>query len=350
MRSFAVCAIAAVLAVLISSPVGILAQSTDQNFPTPITKNEITGSIRARDIGDARVTSFFYIFEGSQGDIFINVVAKNFSGDIDVFTADSLKPLTKMVFYADSGTTETGRLVYLRKPERLMLRIEGRTPNDDPAEFQIKFGGSFVALAPRNDETPPKPAAATERSPEGIRVNSVGTILETVKPVKKKSPADAAATLPEVPLKSEPATSDKAAEPTEKAVKRETIRQETVEAKQETTGAKQETGEPKRETLYENPAAKVTVDPPPGDPPNKATPPSPPVKKRSSVPKPPPEKKPDPLENIKLVVQLKDGTVIERPMSEVLRFNVVNGMLTVTGKDRKVTRYSILDVLRVTIE
>ena len=94
MRSFVFYAIAAVVVVLLSSPVGILAQSTDQNFPTPITKNEITGSIRARDIGDARVTSFFYIFEGSQGDIFINVVAKNFSGDIDVFTERCIKGIT----------------------------------------------------------------------------------------------------------------------------------------------------------------------------------------------------------------------------------------------------------------
>ncbi len=342
MRSFAVFAIAVVLTAVLSSPASLRGQSTDQNFPTPITKNEVAGSIRARDIGDARVTSFFYIFDGSQGDIFINVVAKNFSGDIDVFTADALRPLTKMVFYADSGTTETGRLVYLRKPERLMLRIEGRTPNDDPAEFQIKFAGSFVAMAAKGEEAPPKLAATAERNPEGIRVNSVGTILETVKPTKPKNPAEAATNPPETSQKTETLAPDKVAEPAEKVVK-------TDDAKQETTGAKQETVDAKQETVYENPTAKVTVEPAAENAPGKVTPPSPPTRKRASA-KPPPEKKPDPLANIKLVVQLKDGTVVEWPMSEVLRFNVVNGMLTVTGKDRKVTRYSILDVLRVTIE
>ena len=121
-------------------------QSTDQNYPTPITTNEINGTIKARDIGDSRLTRFYYAFDGGQGDIFINVVAKNFSGDIDIFTADTLNPLTKMVFQPDGGLSETGRLVYLRKAARLILRVEGRSPNDDPASFRIKFAGSFVAL------------------------------------------------------------------------------------------------------------------------------------------------------------------------------------------------------------
>src|SRR5205085_1291034 len=113
---------------------------------TPITSSELIGVIKARDIGDARLTTYFYAFDGAQGDIFINVVAKNLSGDIDIFTVDSMLPLTKMVFYPDIDTTETGRLIYLRKPERLLLRVQGRPPGDDPATFKIRFGGSFIAL------------------------------------------------------------------------------------------------------------------------------------------------------------------------------------------------------------
>src|SRR5829696_5743898 len=72
------------------------AQSTSQNFPTAVTSNEISGTIKARDIGDARLTSYFYTFNGNQGDIFINVVTKNLDGDIDIFTADNLRSLTKV--------------------------------------------------------------------------------------------------------------------------------------------------------------------------------------------------------------------------------------------------------------
>src|SRR5438552_821087 len=77
------------------------AQSSDQNFPTPVTSNELSGVIKARDIGDPRLTTYYYAFDGRQGDIFINVVTKNLSGDIDIFTAEGLRPLTKMVIYAD---------------------------------------------------------------------------------------------------------------------------------------------------------------------------------------------------------------------------------------------------------
>ena len=38
--------------------------------------------------------------------------------------------------------------IYFRQPQKVILRIEGRTPNDDPAEFQIKFAGNFEAAVP----------------------------------------------------------------------------------------------------------------------------------------------------------------------------------------------------------
>src|SRR5438477_348479 len=81
-------------------------------------------TVKDRDMGDARLTTHFYAFIGDQGDIFVSVVTKNFSGDIDIFLVDGLRPLTKMVIYADGGVNETGRLIYLRKPEKLLLRVE----------------------------------------------------------------------------------------------------------------------------------------------------------------------------------------------------------------------------------
>ncbi|MEP7039925.1 MAG: hypothetical protein ABI891_16455, partial [Acidobacteriota bacterium] len=59
---------------------------------------------------------------------------------------------------------------------------------------------------------------------------------------------------------------------------------------------------------------------------------------------------PNPLENIKLIVLLKDGTKIEHQMSDVLRFNIINGILTIITKDGKIERHSILDVERTIIE
>ena len=58
----------------------------------------------------------------------------------------------------------------------------------------------------------------------------------------------------------------------------------------------------------------------------------------------------DPLASIKLVISLKDGDRLERPMNEVLRFTVDKGVLTVIAKDGKIVRYSLLDVSKVTIE
>src|SRR6266568_8828927 len=86
-------------------------QSSNQSYPTPVTTNEVNGIIKARDVGDARVTSYFYTFNGEQGDMFVNVVSKNFNGDIDIFIAEGLRPLSKIVVYADTSENETGRVI-----------------------------------------------------------------------------------------------------------------------------------------------------------------------------------------------------------------------------------------------
>jgi hypothetical protein len=81
--------------VLLCSPV--IAQSSDQAFPTAITENEISGVIKARDVGDPRVTTYYYTFNGRQGDLFINVVTKNLSGSVDVFSTEGMRTLTNIV-------------------------------------------------------------------------------------------------------------------------------------------------------------------------------------------------------------------------------------------------------------
>ena len=308
--------------------VGIsLGQSSDQAFPTPVTTNEISGTIRARDIGDPRLTTYFYAFNGEQGDIFINLVARNLTGDIDIFTADTLQPLAKIVVYPDAGTTETGRLVYLRAPKRLILRVEGRSPNDDPATFRIKFGGSFAALPPQQQDRSPSVAEDTG-SLSDVKVNTVGTILpkESIKVSKKQPPA---VTESSPSKKVEAAIPKKESDTTERTVETE------AEGK----------------TVYENKAAKVRVVPPPEPPvlfPPKRSSTENPMSRRST--RPTATAPPDPMANIYLVIEMKDGQSVEKPMSEVLRFSVDKGVLTVIDRDGKITRYSILDVSKVTIQ
>jgi hypothetical protein len=302
-------------------------QSSDQSFPTPITESELSGSIRARDIGDGRVTTHFYAFDGAQGDIFVNVVTKNFSGDIDVFTADSLKPLTKMVMYADVGTAETGRVIYMRQPGRLLLRIEGRTPNDDPATYRVKFAGSFVALAP---EKAVKPPTVTTAQDTGVIVNSVGTIIAVAPPPKKEEKPVEAVT---APVKKTPPAEAK--------------KRETASAKTEKPPARTGNNPDGPRTVFQNKAKKVTVDETAADEAGEKTETKP---KRASTTKPPREKAADPLASVRLVVILKDGTRIEKAMPEVLRFSFDRGMLTVVGKDGAINRYAMAEVASVNVQ
>ena len=343
------------------------AQSTDQNFPTPITANEISGTIRARDMGDSRLTSYFYAFDGDQGDIFINVASKNFSGDIDVFTADGLRPVTKMVIYADNDINETGRLIYLRKGERLLMRIEGRSPNDDAATFRIKFGGSFIALAPEKKDLTPIVEKKEADTLSRVTVNSVGTIV-SVRPKKQpakiaeKPKADVSQSEPPkkiefpkgVPVKVED-------DPIATKPADETKPVEDKAKTQEDTSSAKPPDESKSETVYENKSAKVTVDPvtvPETKSETTELPKAKPTPQRANrrvtrVPQPPvvpEEKKPDPLAAIRLVIEMKDGKVIWSAMNEVLRFSVDKGVLTVIGKDGHISRYSLLDVAKVTIQ
>ena len=164
------------------------AQSSDQNFPTPVSSNQLGGTIKARAIGDSRQTTYYFTFNGSQGDMFINVVTNNFNGDIDIFAAEGLRPLTKIVIYADSSENETGRVIYLRKPEKILMRIQGRTPNDDPATFQIKFAGSFIASSETETDAPKLPEITRENE-SGVIVNSVGTIIG-IKPKPTPEPKE----------------------------------------------------------------------------------------------------------------------------------------------------------------
>lgn len=330
------------------------AQSTNQDFPTPVTTNEVSGTIKPRDIGDPRLTSYFFQLDGSQGDLFVNIVTRNFSGDIDIFTQTGLRPLTKIVVYADLAEHETGRVLYLRKPEKMILRVQGRTPGDDPASFRIKFAGSFVASTQAEPGGEPTLPSLTAKNESGIRVNSVGTIVEVI-PKATPTPAPVEAV----------ATSDERTQPVKPEAERKRDEETSANATASTTDEKKP-AVVVTENIPEDPA---TSPPPPrttargrrrtppkaADPTAKVPPPSSTTttnrNRRGRTPPPEPEPKaPDPMEKVNLVILFKDGTTITRPMSEVLRFTVDKGVLTVIAKDGSIGRYSILDVAKVTIE
>jgi hypothetical protein len=56
------------------------------------------------------------------------------------------------------------------------------------------------------------------------------------------------------------------------------------------------------------------------------------------------------LANVKLVILFKDGTKVERPMTEVFRFTADQTTLTVTLKNGREAKFSILEVASVTIQ
>lgn len=319
------------------SVVGSKAQSTRVESPTPIVSNEVSGKIAARDIGDARLTRYYYVFNGTQGDIFLKIQSSNFNGDIDVFYADSMRPLTKISLFADSAPTQTGREIYLRKPERLILRVEGRTPNDDPATFSIRFDGSFAAItdAPSSEDDLPKVKNEVQGA---VRVNSVGTIIEpAAKPEEKK----------EVIAKSNDERSETVEKPANNS---EAEAKESVAEKEEDSGrsrtavnktAPRNTGVRRRTAAKTPPPRRKTT---PARTTAKRTPPAEPETETEA------QKLAKALENINLVVLFKDGGKIERPLNEVLRFSVDKGILTIIAKNGAIGRHSMIDVAKVSIE
>src|SRR5688500_475623 len=118
------------------------AHSGESTPPPRSSANDLSSTIAARDIGDSRITHHYYAFSGNPGDVLITVQSKNLNGDVDVFTAGTLRPLLKFTLYAESSSRIT-KGIYLRRHEDLILRVEARSPNDDEGTYQLRFGGSF---------------------------------------------------------------------------------------------------------------------------------------------------------------------------------------------------------------
>ena len=340
------------------------AQSTEQELPTPVLTNDINGRIAALDVGDPRATRHFYAFAASPGDLLITVDARNLNGDIDVFTAITFRPLMKTTVYASTQSPNVTKGIYLRAHQLLILRVEARSPSDEAGTYHIHFGGTFEPFSggipvAENTDSPDNSNAKSGAN----RLSSVGATLpkppveisETAeaKPSPSREKAEEKSSESSESSEAKPVTSTKTAtnRPTTRPPRRSTrnspSRRQPPPKKTEST-AKQEgdvNTEPKTEP--------ATVEP--AKPQKSVEEKSAEVSEKSSEGTSPGEK-PKPQEaaaqplGARLIIEEKDGTRIERPMSTVRRVIVEGTTIVVVLKTGKIERISMSDVAKMAIE
>ena len=330
-------------------------QSTDISSPSAIRANEVQGTIAARDIGDPRLTDHYYALTGTPGDLLITIDSRNLNGDVDVFTSPGLRPLLKLTFYASNSTPVT-KSIYLRKRENLILRIEGRTPNDDDGTYRLNFAGGFepITSGPLLAENE---SAATEPTMPGAKTGKKGRRVSSVGARIAEPPAAevVAAPTPEpTPVESPEPKEAKV----EKADRTEVTKSEVRKAPVRTTRGRRPTSRrtrtpepPKAEetstsdTEKTSPKETSEAEPKPsrrGRPTRKTT-------SARTVVKAPVAVAPEPESGPRLTIETNDGTLINRYMSSVRRVVVENGQVVVTGKDGKTERIPLASVVRMSI-
>jgi len=326
------------------------AQSLDPTVPAPVRTNQLTGRIAPRDLGDSRLTDHYFAFTGTPGDLLITVQSTNLNGDIDVFTAGTLRPLLKLTLYAESsGAIKKG--IYLRKREDLILRVEARTPNDDEGIYTLSFSGSFEPIIGGPDiaetEAPINSPGFTRDGRRTKRVSSVGARINEPEP-----PVEVASATP-TPEPSPEAT------PVENPVVTKREKPATVNAPKTTPPRTRGRRPAGRRTPTTRPAETAKIEEPPkpeGETETtdeaikpKSTPRA--SSRRTVTARQPKVAAPEPEPEIgpRLIIETNDGTLINRSMSTVRRVTVENGQVVVTGKDGKIDRIMLVNILRMSI-
>lgn len=336
------------------------AQSTDISAPAAVRTNEVLGSIAARDIGDSRLTDHFFAFTGTPGDLLITIDSRNINGDVDVFTTTGLRPLLKLTVYAGNSSPVT-KSIYLRKRESLILRIEGRTPNDEEGTYRLYFGGSFEPietesqlpekLSESEGSTTEPGAPGGKSGKKGRRVSSVGARIEepppaevAVVPTPEPSPAEAT---PEV-VKVEPSKpEDTRTEVTKAEVPKAPAR--TIRGRRPTGRRAPAAAPPKVETAKSEAESAPTTENTEAEAkpvPTRKRPARKPTAARTAEPAAmPAEAESGP----RLVIETNDGTMINRYMSSVRRVVIERGQVVVTGNDGKIEKVPLASVVRMSI-
>jgi hypothetical protein len=316
-------------------------QSTDVAWPSPVRSNEVRGTIPARDIGDPRVTDHFYAFTGTPGDVLITVDSRNLNGDIDVFTFSSLRPLLKFTVYAGSYSPTT-KSIYLRQQQDLILRVEGRTPNDDDAVYRLRFGGAFEPitsgpLAEHEDAAAAETVtAASGRG--GKRVSSVGARIE-------EPPAEvAAAPTPEPTPEPKPEAAEAEPKPPAPKVAPRSTRSRRPPARRTRPGAPKSAEETTAANAEKKPDAAETET-------ETAAAPKPATRRTKTPRAPTKSTAPSETEETgpRLLIDTADGTLVDRSMGSVRRVTVENGQVVVVWRDGRIQRIPLTSVVRMTI-
>jgi hypothetical protein len=331
--------VAALFLALIAITRTAAAQSTDQSLPTPVLSNEINGRIAALDLGDPRLTRHFYAFEGVPGDLLVSLSSRNLNGDIDVFTAITLRPLMKITMYAggNAPSSEVTKGSYLRSRQVLILRVEARTPNDDVGTYQVRFGGAYEPFSggiPVAEESNEQSTGVARTSGGNTRrLSSVGARIEeppseTPKPADKsaeetanKSPTSAKVTKPKSP-RTPPARTARGGP------------SRTTRSTPARTGNVAKTGPAKTEAARSD----TPKEKPPAT--EKSSTPGKPAAQESVVPQP----------GAHLIIEEKDGNKIDRPMSTVRRIVIEGGTIVIVLKTGRIERIPMSLVARMSIE
>lgn len=344
----------AILMFAITCLVNATAQSIDQSRPWPVQTNEVTGTISARDIGDARFTSHFYAFTGNPGDLLVTVEGNNLNGDVDVFTASTLRPLLKFSVYAGSSSPIT-KSIFLRNREDLILRVEARTPNDDPGTYRLRFGGSFepITSGPLLEmaENNTRPVLPDTPVPRGRRVNAAGQRIEeppepevAAVPTPEPTPVPEE-TKPTITEETQPAVSEDARTPPRTNPRNRGRRvpgRRTRTAPPPATPEEAPATEPK---TTETPAEESATTTPPTRRGSRRTP----AGRRTAEPAPAEPAPQEPETGPRLVIETIDGTLVNRYMSSVRRVTVERNIVIVIGKDGKIDRFPLDTIVRMTI-
>jgi hypothetical protein len=310
------------------------------------------GTITARDLGDSRLTDHFYAFIGRPGDVLITVESQNLNGDVDLFTAGSLRPLLKITIYAESSSPVT-RSIFLRKREDLILRVEARTPNDDEGTYRIRLGGTFEPLvgddlqADTPDPTPETPTV----SPGSRRVSSVGAriaeppvVPDEVAAAPTPQPTPEEVAVPTETAEPSPTTETPGSTSTPEPTPRRS-RGRVPPGRRRPASQPAKKSEPSiAEKTSEERTAEVTV-------PESPAPTSRRTGRRGATSR---RAEPTPAQDLKigprLVIEMHDGTRIERFMSTIRRVTVENNQIVVVRKDGQIERTRMNEVLRMAIE
>ena len=259
----------------------------------------------------------------------------------------------KTTLYASAQSAQITKGIYLRAHQILILRVEARTPNDDAGTYHIHFGGTFEPFSggiPVAENT--EPAESPTEKASANRLSSVGAtiprppaeVTETAeaKPSPEK-PAEKTSTEPEAPKKAteKPATTTPSRRTAARAPRRGSrpapAKRQPAEKKTEST--KTETETPK-------------IEPPKTETPKveKSAPVEKPAETTAPAEKPKPQEISPPPVGTRLIIEEKDGTRIERPMSTVRRVVVEGSTIVIVLKTGKIERINMSDVARMSIE